>query len=229
MRDDAILWLLSHEVEDGILCVAIIFHCTGTSRVSTNHGISSLCIVRHISLTDVRKGSQVRWTVWADRQQHKGQLQLHLLWEPHEDWIPYVLPRYGGLSPSCACTLVGDSASESLLVYMLVDIEGLLMDILFLQRKDLNPFPTSSKRRPVLYSILFCGSLHLFQSGAGWRLSEDNCDKLLSGSITTTMYIFSIVRDWCSPMGWVSSRAACILANPWIPAPSLYLHVLKKG
>ena len=96
MRDDAILWLLSHEVEDGILCVAIIFHCTGTSRVSTNHGISSLCIVRHISLTDVRKGSQVRWTVWADRQQHKGQLQLHLLWEPHEDWIPYVLPRWWG-------------------------------------------------------------------------------------------------------------------------------------
>ena len=32
--------------------------------------------------------------------------------------------------------------------------------------------------------MIGCGSLHLFQSGAGWRLSEDSYAKLLSASIT---------------------------------------------
>ena len=46
----------------------------------------------------------------------------------------------------------------------------------------LNPF--SSKRLPETCPMIGCGSLHLFQSGAGWRLSEDSYAKLLSASIT---------------------------------------------
>ena len=86
----------------------------------------------------------------------------------------------------------------------------------------LNPFHKSSKRSPRLCPILGCGFLHLFQSGPGWILSEDNYAKLLSGSITK--YTLSNVRDWILPVGWVSSWAEYSLSNPPFSAPSMCLH-----
>ena len=47
---------------------------------------------------------------------------------------------------------------------------------------------------------------------------EDNYAKLLSGSMTK--YIVNNVRDWCLPMGCVSSWAGCSLAIPSFSAPS---------
>ena len=78
------------------------------------------------------------------------------------------------------CSLLGGSLSESLLGSGLVDSEGLLIDFLFLQRPSILS-PTLLKEP---CPMLGCGALHIFQSDAGWRRSEDNDAKLLSASIT---------------------------------------------
>ena len=112
---------------------------SGSTGVSTNHGNSCLYIVRHISLTEVRKGSQVRGIVWTDIQEHKVHplhlilakmsrsykvhLLLHLLGETHKDWVAHVLYIWWGiLSMFLGCW----SVSGSLLLFGLVDTVGFL-------------------------------------------------------------------------------------------------------
>ena len=66
----------------------------------------------------------------------------------------------------------------------LVDTEDLLMDILFVQRPSIISTTIPSPPTPWVGPMIGCGCLHLFQSGAGWTLSEGNYAKLLSESIT---------------------------------------------
>jgi hypothetical protein len=47
-----------------------------------------------------------------------------------------------------------------------------------------NLSPNSSKRDPALHPVFDRGYLHLFQSAAKWRVSEDSHARLLSASIT---------------------------------------------
>ena len=88
--------------------------------------------------------------------------------------------------------MAGGSVSESFLVPRLVDTEGLLMGFFFFGGPHF--FPPTLPKIPCVLCNVRLWALHLFQSGAGWRLSENNYAKLLSGSITK--YILSIVRDW---------------------------------
>ena len=83
--------------------------------------------------------------------------------------------------------------------------------------------PTLPKIPCVLCNVRLW-ALHLFQSGAGWRLSENNYAKLLSGSITK--YILSIVRDWWLPMGWFSIWAGYSLVSPSFSTPYFCLYFL---
>ena len=99
----------------------------------------------------------------------------------------HLLHIWWGLGPPCVCSLAGGSLSENLLVYRLVDSLDLLIDFLFLCRPSILS-PNSSKRFPEPCPMIGCGSLHLFQSGAGWRLSEDSYAKLLSASITKDLH-----------------------------------------
>ena len=129
---------------------------------------------------------------------------------------------YGGeLSQSCIFSLVGDSVTESFLVSRLVNSEGLLNRLPFPSEAP-NIFPNSSKSLTDLCQVLGCRCLHLFYTGAGWLLSEDNYAKLLFGSIRK--YFLSNVRDWCLAMGWVSVLAGYSFAIYSFSVPSFHLH-----
>ena len=83
----------------------------------------------------------------------------------------HLLHIWWGLGPPCVCSLAGESLSENLLVYRLVDSLDLLIDFLFLRRPSILS-PNSFKRLPEPCPMIGCESQHLFQSGAGWRFSE---------------------------------------------------------
>ena len=59
----------------------------------------------------------------------------------------HLLHIWWGLGPPCVCSLAGESLSENLLVYRLVDSLDLLIDFLFLHRHSILS-PNSSKRLP---------------------------------------------------------------------------------
>ena len=71
-----------------------------------------------------------------------------------------------------------------------------------------------------------CGSLHLFQSAAGWSLSDDTYARLLSTNITVSLILSGISAcPWDGFFSW----DGCWLAIPSVSAPSLFLHFLQIG
>ena len=81
------------------------------------------------------------------------------------------------------CSLVGGSVSGNPQGSELVDSVGLLVEPLSLLGSSILP-PNSSTRLPEPGPMFGCGSLHLFQSAAGWSLSEDSYARLLCVSKT---------------------------------------------
>ena len=84
----------------------------GTTVVSINLGISSLYMVKHISLTVIRIGSQVRGAFLTDSTQFKKHLPLHLLSEAHEDCLSSSQTTYmveDSVHPEHALYFVGQS------------------------------------------------------------------------------------------------------------------------
>jgi hypothetical protein len=63
-----------------------------------------------------------------------------------------------------------------------------------IQFQAFNPSPNSSIRVSELCPMLGWQSLHLFQSAAGWSLSEDSYARLLSACITVPLIV---VTGWC--------------------------------
>ena len=148
-------------------------------------------------------------------------ISCSICWGKHmeaEQPIYYIYAR--GFIPSCVCSWL---VTESLRVSYYLGQSTLGSSYgLPVPGEALKPFPNSSKRSPVLCPMLSCGSVHLFHSGSGWTLSGDNYTKLLSGSIRK--YILSNVRNWCLPMGWVSSWAGQSLVITSFSAQSFHLH-----
>jgi hypothetical protein len=87
-----------------------------------------------------------------------------------------------GIGPAHVCCLVGGSVLSP------SKGPGLLILLAFLYSfypfGELNPSPNTSIRLPELHPIFDCESLYLFQSAAGWRLSENSHARLLPASIT---------------------------------------------
>ena len=70
----------------------------------------------------------------------------------------------------CVCSLISDSVSDVSPRSKLVDSWfSCRVPILF---GDLNCSPNLSIRVPKLHSLFGCGSLHLFQSAAGWSFPD---------------------------------------------------------
>ena len=85
-----------------------------------------------------------------------------------------------GLCPAIVCSFIGASLSGSPQESRLVGSIGLLQSL----SGSLNTSPNSSARLLELCLMFGCESLHLFQSAAGWSLSEDSYARLLFVSIT---------------------------------------------
>ena len=105
---------------------------------------------------------------------------LYLFQDPCEDWSTFTTYMVGPWPTLCLLFgwWVTLWESPSVQVSWLAGSSNRLPVPL----QALNPF--SSKRLPETCPMIGSGSLHLFQSGAGWRLSEDSYAKLLSASIT---------------------------------------------
>jgi hypothetical protein len=89
----------------------------------------------------------------------------------------------GGLGPTHACSLFSGSVSVNPQGSRLVDFVGLPVEFLFPLGPSVLP-PTLFIRLTELQPVFGCGSLHLFQSVTGWKLSENSYATLLSKSKT---------------------------------------------
>ena len=126
----------------------------GTTWVSPNYGMSSLCRVRHI----LSHWGQTKQPSYGKNLHRQEQLKGHaLLWMLETPWrLSSISTTYmvGASIPACVCSLVGGSISESLLGSGLVDSEGLLIDFLFLQRPSiLSPTLLKYSLSPVQYRL----------------------------------------------------------------------------
>jgi hypothetical protein len=88
-----------------------------------------------------------------------------------------------GLGIVHVCSLDGGSVSVSSQRSMIVDFAGLLVESLSSSVPSIL-LPTLLQDSPSTHLMFGYGSLHLFQSAAGWRSSEGNYASLLSASIT---------------------------------------------
>jgi hypothetical protein len=123
-----------------------------------------------------------------------------------------------------ACFLVvqtmGDTKGSKL-----VESFGLLVGLL-------NLYLNSSTKIPKLYTIIACGSVHLFQSAAGCSLSEKSFDRLLSVIINRIINNF---RNWFLCTWWLSSCAShwLVILSVFIPNLSLLFlwaeHIYVKS
>jgi hypothetical protein len=120
-----------------------------------------------------------------------------------------------GLSSTLVCSLVGSSASRKPPGSSLVDSVGLLWSSYLLQVPPF--FQQLFYKTPQLCLMFDCGSLHQFQSVAGWSLSEDRYAKPSSASITRASLEVSGI-DSCP---WVESQVSPVI--DW-PIPQSLLH-----
>ena len=124
-----------------------------------------------------------------------------------------------GLGPAHICSLVRSSVFGSPQGSRLVDSVGLPVELYPFRALSLSH--DSFIRFPKLHLVFGSGSLHLFQSAAGRSLSEDSHAGLRGQlCLQAQQSIMSSVRDWCLPMGWVSSWVHYWLDILSISAPS---------
>jgi hypothetical protein len=99
----------------------------------------------------------------------------------------------GNLGPAHVCSLVGGAVSESPQWSRLVDTQFVFCGVP-ISTGVLDPSPRNSIRVPELHPMFGCGSLHLFQSAAGWSVSEDSNARLLSEVSIFNIQIISPIR-----------------------------------
>ena len=100
------------------------------------------------------------------------------------------------------------------------------MDFLFLRRPSIFS-PMLPKDFLCSVQCYAVGLITCFSLMLDGTLLEDNYAQLLSES--TTKNIISNIKDWCLPMGWVSSLTGYSLAIPSLSSPTFYLHFLQAG
>jgi hypothetical protein len=145
-------------------------------------GILGLWVPKFSSLAESRQSSPVRGT--CPHSGNRIRVSPHSsFWRTHMKTKLHISYIYGGGAPrSSPCMLFSWWFSlwepPRVQVKLFWSSCGLPIPSGFL-----GPSPNSSTRLPKLsltFGCRFCGSLHLFQSAAGWSLSKDSYARLLS-------------------------------------------------